>query len=204
MITGHSFRSGESQAPAEPRDTPHEATTLLTEIARTQALSRRLYGYAQGAPHLIIWGVVWLVCNLGGYLQPDLSGAIWSAGLVAGISGSFLAGIRQYGARAQGGIAWRWAASILAVIAGMTALLWILQPRLSEQVNAAWSLTVAVAYILLGLWRGTRFLVLGLFLGAVVVVAWSVFRDLFPLAMAIAGGGALLLGGWWLLQEERG
>ncbi len=198
MVTDHPSQSpGMQKAPNEP-------DALLADIARTQERSRRLHGYAQAAPHLMIWGAVWLVCNFAAYLRPGLAGLIWSAGLVMGIIGSFLAGIRQRGAKAQGGIAWRWAASILAAIAGMTALLWILQPHLSEQVNAAWSLMVAVAYTLLGIWRGTRFLVLGLLLGAVVVVAWSAFRDLFPLLMAIAGGGALLLGGWWLLQEERG
>ncbi len=203
-MTDRSSRLPDSHPATGAQDAPHEPDALLADIARTQELSRRLHGYAQAAPHLIIWGAVWLVCNLGAYLRPDLSGLIWSAGLVAGIIGSFLAGIRQHGAETQSGIAWRWAASILTVIAGMTTLLWILQPRLSEQVNAAWSLMVAVTYTLLGIWRGTRFLVLGLLVGAVVVVAWSAFRDLFSLVMAIAGGGALLLGGWWLLQEERG
>lgn len=202
-MTGRSSRLSGAQAPAGTQHASCDPDALLAEIARTQKLSRRLYGYAQAAPHLIIWGMIWLICNLGQYVRPDLSGLIWSGGLAVGIAGSFLIGMRQQGSRAETGRGWRWAGSVLAVLAGMTALIWILEPRGPEQVNAAWSLVVAVAYMLLGIWRGARFLILGIMVGAAVVASWSAFRESFSLIMAVAGGGALLLGGWWLLEEDR-
>ncbi len=203
-MIGRSSRLPGSQAPRDAQAaSSHDPDALLADIAHTQELSRRLHGYARAAPHLIVWGVVWLACDLGQYGRPDLSGLIWTAGIVLGGMGSFLIGVRQYSAGARSGTGWRWAASVITVIAGMTALIWILEPRLPEQVNAASSLLVAMIYAVLGIWRGMRFLVLGLLVGTVVVVAWSAFRDLFPLVMAVTGGGALLLGGWWLLREER-
>ncbi|RMF12511.1 MAG: hypothetical protein D6757_09655, partial [Alphaproteobacteria bacterium] len=141
-------------------------------------------------------------CNLVEQAVPLYGGAIWAAGIVFGVLASFMVGRRM---RAGGGdhrAALRWAASVVAIFAGMTALLWILNPADPMQINAAFSLMVATAYALLGIWRGGRFLLLGFVIALAVVAAWARFHDFFPLVMGIIGGGSLILGGWWLREEK--
>ncbi len=176
--------------------------TTLEEIVRVQERSRSLREYAEGAPHLVIWGAVWMVCNLAAWLMPELGGQIWMAGIALGVLGSFAAGWHAHRERHDRRVALRWAATMVAVFAGMTALLWILNPTDPRQIDAAFSLAVATAYVLLGIWRGGRFLMLGAVIALAVVLAWGWFRSFFFLWMGIVGGGALILGGWWLREEK--
>lgn len=183
----------------EVSDDPREH---LNEIARVQNRSRALREYAHGAPHLVIWGAVWLVCNLASWLAPAIGGMVWLVGIVFGVLGSFVIGRRAHARGSDRRFPLRWGASVVAVFAGMTALLWILNPVDPLQINAAFSLIVAIAYALLGIWRGGRFLLLGFVIALAVVAAWARFHDFFPLVMGIVGGGSLILGSWWLREEK--
>ena len=59
-------------------------------------------------------------------------------------------------------------------------------------------LVVAAAYVVLGVWAGARFALLGVALGAVVVAGWFVAPSWLFLCLGLGGGGTLLAGGLWL------
>lgn len=40
---------------------PQEAATALREITATEQQSHKAYHYQQASPHLILWGVIWVI-----------------------------------------------------------------------------------------------------------------------------------------------
>ncbi|GIX17249.1 MAG: hypothetical protein KatS3mg119_1435 [Rhodothalassiaceae bacterium] len=179
-----------------------DPAAVLAEITRIEELSRRLHGYAEGAPHMLLWGAIWVVANLSDQFLPALGGLAWPVLVLAGTLGSTVLGARRSG-RAKAAAAARWLASAVAVAAGLSLIMTILPPDDPAQVNAAISLAVATAYALLGIWRGPVFLLLGIVIAAAVMAGWFLAREVFPLVMALVGGGALILGGWLLMREDR-
>lgn len=180
-----------------------DPAALLAEIARIGERSRRLHGYAAGAPHMLLWGAIWVVGNLADQFMPALGGLAWPVLILLGVAGSTVLGARRSG-RAKAAAAARWLASAVAVVAGLALVITVLRPADPAEVNAAISLVVATAYALLGIWRGPVFLLLGIVIAAAVTAGWFLARDIFALVMAVIGGGALMLGGWLLMEEERG
>jgi len=55
-----------------------------------------------------------------------------------------------------------------------------------------------MAYVLAGLWWGTRFIVTGIALALLTLGGYFLLREDFLLWMAVVGSGALLLAGVWL------
>jgi hypothetical protein len=173
---------------------PQEAAQALNDIDRTQRHSALLRGYARGAPHVLLWSVLWAVGYGLTYLMPARGGAIWAVivgiGAVAGIAVLF---------RTRGSVpAWRYGAACGILAAFSIATLTVLRPVNSMQVAAFVPLVVAMAYALGGLWFGLRFVIAGLALAALTLAGYFLLRDYFLLWMAVVGSGALLLAGLWL------
>jgi hypothetical protein len=57
---------------------PQEAASALRDIESVQKRSETLRGYTRSSPHLVLWGILWVV----GYgltdLFPQYGRAIWS------------------------------------------------------------------------------------------------------------------------------
>jgi hypothetical protein len=173
---------------------PQDAAQALEDINRTQRRSALLRGYASGAPHVLLWSVLWAAGYGLTYLMPARGGAIWAViigiGVVAGV-----AVLR----RARGSApAWRYGAAF-AVLAGFSAAtLLILRPTNSLQVAAFVPLVVALSYMLGGLWFGLRFVIAGFALAVLTLAGYFLLREHFLLWMAVVGSGVLLLAGLWL------
>ena len=78
--------------------TPNEAASALRDIEDTGRRSGQAFGYRLSAPHLIIWGLVWVVGYGGTDLAPRLTNmvVVFWAFLIATYS------IMQPGPREQG------------------------------------------------------------------------------------------------------
>src|SRR5215470_19005211 len=74
---------------------PNEASKALHELSATELASASAYRYAQAAPHLILWGVIWIAGYGVTYLDTRLSVAWIPLALVGAVGSGWL------GARAR-------------------------------------------------------------------------------------------------------
>jgi len=173
-----------------------EAVQHLRDIETTQGRSAKAYGYTAAAPFLILWGAIWAVGYTATELWPMTAGQVWSVlGLGGGVASAVL-GVRR--GRSQPWASWRIFAAWLSGGAFFVALFAVLQPVSSNQIGAIVPLFVALAYVLLGLWMGTRFVVAGIVIGALTTGGFFYLPAHFALWMAVVGGGALILAGLWM------
>ncbi len=177
-----------------PRD---EAVDTLRQIERAGRRSAAAYHDSLAAPHLILWGAIWVIGYAAVYFRPAWWG-VWPALIVIGFVGSFRLGRRAKDGAMPAGFGRRYLLTMLAVFGFITALFAILPPT-GAQVGAFIPLLVALWYGLSGIWMGApRIAWLGLALGAITVGAYVWQAQTFALWMAAAGGGALILGGLWM------
>jgi hypothetical protein len=178
--------------------TPNEAQHTLREITQTARRSSAAYSYYMSAPHLLLWGVIWILGYGLSYWRPQLW-EVWPLLCAAGIPGSVTIGIRMK-AR-QGAVRdLRPIATVVAVTLFIGSLLAILPAFAVERsAGAFFPILVALYYALIGIWtRAAQMLILGVALAALTLAGFFLLPSSFPLWMAIVGGGGLILGGLWL------
>lgn len=177
----------------------HQAADALNEVALAQRRLSILRGYGFAAPHLFLWGCVWILGYTLAYVQPRFAAMTWLVLDVVGFAGSTLIGRRSAARRGWAiGVAWRYAATFVTVSAFIMATYVVLQPQSSAQFGAFPALIIAALYVGLGIWRGLRWALAGIALGALTVGGYLWLTPYFLPWMALAGGGTLLLAGFWL------
>ncbi|HET7084173.1 MAG TPA: hypothetical protein VFI23_05340 [Rhizomicrobium sp.] len=179
-----------------------QAAESLKEIDRTSRRSASAYSYAHTSPYLMLWGVIWMV----GYSASDtglrLANWLWLGLLVIGVAGNTLIGRRQ--ALSGPPQAWlrhpalRFFATFFAVWMFIGATYAIFGHAGARQQAAFVPLIVALIYVVMGIWKGPRFLVMGIALAGLTLGGFFFLKDHFLLWMGMVGGGALLLGGFWM------
>lgn len=177
---------------------PSEAASTLKDIEAAERRSSNAYGYHMSSPHLILWGIIWLI-GYGGMYFDRRWGEIWPFLSTAGVLASFYIGWRMKGARKSGNFGWRYFATFAAIGAFVTALFAILPPTRDAQVGAFTGLLVAFAYVLMGIWSGAvRITLMGIVIGLLTLVGFFYFPAIYMLWLGVLGGGALILGGLWM------
>lgn len=171
-----------------------EAARALNEIESAQNRSAVLRGYPGGAPHLLLWSVLWAVGYGLTCLMPARGTAI--RGVVVGIGA--LAGCAAVWRTKGSASGWRYGGAFAAFAGFSMATLTILRPTSGMQVAAFVPLVVALAYVVGGLWFGLRFVIAGFALAVLTLAGYFLVREHFLLWMAVVGSGALLLAGLWL------
>ncbi|MBD0426767.1 hypothetical protein [Aquisalinus flavus] len=184
------------------------ARDALREIELTQERSRAYSFYRASAPIVMIWGVVWLVCNIVSHVDDGWGSMAWTVGILVGVIASIFFGWRQRDRRPSltGRETPGWRMIVLGIvfacvlIAGISGIAMI--GGLNQlQLNAIISLIVAISYITAGLQSGWRMSALGLVVGAAAIIGWVALRDIYELWMGLFAGGALLLGGYWMSRS---
>ncbi|BAT61582.1 hypothetical protein GJW-30_1_04141 [Variibacter gotjawalensis] len=175
---------------------PNQASQALDQISATEAKSSKLYGYSRGAPHLIVWGIVWLVGFGLTAIFPASAALIWSIVTPLGIAAGFIVG-RRHDAE-SGPYDWRYAIIALAFAAFFFAAFSVIKPHNANQVGAFICLVVGLIYVVMGLWLGTRYIVAGLLVTALTLAGFFLMQSYFSAWMAVLGGGALIVMGLWL------
>lgn len=176
---------------------PEEAADALHAIEHAAAHSASAHRNRIAAPHLLLWGVIWLVGYTAAYfgVAPELD---WLPLVAAGVIASFWLG-RRYDEGKARGMGRRYSATIAAVALFIAAIFAILRPQTNNQFAAFFPVMVALWYALLGIWgKGARMLVLGAAVGVLTMTGYFALPQYFLLWMAVVGGGALILGGFWL------
>jgi len=184
-----------------------EARAALDAMDATRARVETVRFYAEFAPYLILWGVIWLVANAVSELLPAYGSATWLAGTALGVLLTVLFTIRNArrwqcmrpSERAAGRAIGR-----RAVLLGIT--LWVYFPAMTallgpfsgRQTNAFISITWAFIYMVTGAFSGWRIFAIGLATAAAVMFGYLTIDAHFQLWMAFVGGGSLIAGGLWL------
>jgi hypothetical protein len=176
--------------------TRDEASQALGEIDAADGRVRQSRAYARVAPFLIIWGLVWMACDLANQFAPQFYWA-WPIGVALGTLASFVVGYRM-GKTASDAGDWRNFLVWLLVMAFVAALFFVVPVTSGREVHSIFGLVFGFIYVGLGLWTGWRLLALG---AALVVATFVGFYEIgvwYSLYMGLVSGGALLLGGLWL------
>jgi hypothetical protein len=177
-----------------------EAAEALKNIALVQRRASILRGYERGAPHFILWGLIWVAGYGLSDVVPSIAGPAWLVLNVVGVAGSFLLSrVAAVGVATAGkGYGRRFAALSATMLAFILATYYVMKPRDAVQIGAFPALLVATIYTVLGIWRGARWAAAGVVLGVCTVAGFSLFNEHFMLWMATVGGSTLLVTGFWL------
>ena len=177
-----------------------EAESLLDDVERVLARTRRVVVAAHVADHLIVWGLAWMVGFGAGYVTSWHDGWIW--GVVASAGAGLSAWV---GVRSRRSIESRdpprifWFLAVLALFAAVWAA--ILHPFNVPHFGACVATVFMFAYVAGGLWFGRFFVGLGLVVTAVALLGVLVMPAHLELLMAVAGGGALLASGLYIRRS---
>jgi hypothetical protein len=177
-----------------------EAAEALSNIALAQQRASILRGYERGAPHFVLWGLIWVIGYSVSDVAPNLAGPDWLVLDAIGITGSYFLG-RTHAANAaiaRKDYSRRFAAAGATLFAFIFATYFIMKPHSAAQYGAFPALLMAAIYTVVGIWRGVRWTVSGVVLGIFTVAGFALLREHFMLWMAAAGGSALLVTGLWL------
>ena len=69
---------------------PEQAAAALREIEETRQRSLELVVYRQGAPVLVLWGVIWIVGFASNAMWPTYAAIVWTVLTVLGAVASWL------------------------------------------------------------------------------------------------------------------
>jgi hypothetical protein len=185
--------------------TREEAAKALEEVSQASDRIVTLKGYNQGAPHFIIWGLVWLVANTVTQFWPDQTDWAWGPGVVIGMIASAVTGVIQSRGIKPGAqssfdvkIARRVGLTWLVTLTFISCLIFISRPETSRETNAMISIFFPFMYMASGIWAGWRLFVIGFVTAAGIMAGFVWIDEYYALWMGVFGGGSLIAGGLWL------
>ena len=172
---------------------PQDAAGALRDIEAAEARSEKLHGYARSSPQFLLWGVLWVIGYGLNDFFPAYSGTIWGAVVPIGLIAGFTA-LRGTGHE----VGWRYGAVVLTALAFFAAAFSVLWPVHPRQIAALIPLGVAAVYVIIGIWRGPRYVTTGIAIAALTLLGFFLLKQHFFLWMAGVGGASLILAGIWL------
>lgn len=175
-----------------------EAAAALSDIESLGRRVRQSLLYRRAGAMLMLWGVATFTGYAVTFFAPMAARLIWPAVFAGGIAGSVIAGAmnaRREGVRTFGT---RMLAAFVVFIA--FGCIWSLgigqfSPR---QLGVFWTTYFMLPYIIIGLWFGYGFIVIGSAVTALTLIGYGASGSFFNLWMAVVNGGGLILGGWWM------
>lgn len=182
-----------------------EAAQALDQIDEASGHIFRLKGYHRGAPHFILWGVVWLFANSVTQFWPQHAQYVWLAGIGCGLVSSALLGVMQTRKPPSGTVpsvgrsfGRRMGMTSAVVFAFIFCLIAIAQPQSQRETNAMVSILFPFAYMCVGIWSGWRVFFIGFVAAVAILVGYFTVQEWFNLWMGVFAGGTLITGGVWL------
>lgn len=174
-----------------------EAAESLSQAEQAGRRSEQAYFYHRSSPHLIMWGVIWILGYGGTGLFPQYADPLWAVLILGGCLGGVLIG-RYSKSKCEKGTpyAWRIAALFAVILFFVEATYAILQPHLAKQFCAFPALITGSVYMALGLWRGVRYLISGIVVVALTLVGFF-YIDWIFFWFAVVGGASMILTGLW-------
>jgi hypothetical protein len=177
--------------------TQEEAAEALKALERTEARSAEVFNGRMMSPHLILWGLIWVVGYGTIAIRPEWA-VVWTALIPVGVIASTAIGVLGSRARRGGGMLFS-LGILLATALFLVAVNLVTGPLSGAQTGAFIPLVVGLVYALYGLAPGMRRLFFsGIALSGLTIGGFFFLREHFALWMAAVGGGGLVAGGLWL------
>jgi hypothetical protein len=176
-----------------------EAAHALSEIETIAQRVQRSRVYNLASLLLIMWGALVFCAYLASAVLPHQAGLIWIGADAVGVVGSI--GISVFLHDRTDDLRpfdWRALAALMLLFA--FGVFWSVGiARLpARELNAFWATYFMLVYSIAGLWFGPGFLVVGISITALTLLAYFFAGPWFELAMAFINGGGLMLGGLWM------
>jgi len=183
-----------------------DAKEFLNQIDTVQNHTRKSIASSYDSGLLILWGLIWVTAFIGTHFFVARAFHIWTTLCGIGTIITVLVCRQQFrlgnptkfsAAKKLGWrIFWFW----ISLFAYIFIWLSILVPRTGIQVNAFIITTIMFAYIVIGIWSASSYMI---WLGAVVTCLTLIGFYLIPLSyyclwMAVTAGGVLLGAGLYL------
>lgn len=166
-----------------------QARQDLASIENARQMTGELRNYRHAGSTITAWGFVWLVGYGAQQFVPGFAGGIWLIGWVAALAWTATRPRTKYDAKAS--------ATWCVALAFILMLLWVIEAD-SRTAAVVFGLVLSAGYVMLGIWAGKRFALLGVIaLFASCIGWWLVPQWLFS-ALALGGGFTLILGGFWV------
>jgi hypothetical protein len=175
-----------------------DALSALAEVQAAEARALVSRSHRVGAPHLFVWGAVWIVGYTATGLLPSGAqiGWMWMiVGTAGGIASMLLS--RREADRAKRPAAGG-SFAFLAVAAFVAGTYWVMRPTSSLQYDVFPPMLVSLIYMIAGGWRGTRLMWVGMALFVLSMLGYAFLKPVLPFYLAVVGGGGLILGGLWM------
>lgn len=180
-----------------------EARAALEAVRDIEARTRRAIRLGGGGPILMIWGVVWLVGNLGGsFLEASQKGALWLAVDTLGALGTFVV-IARLSRRVRTPIGPRIGLLWLFLFLYGGLWIWISRPADAAEIGLMTSTIAMFGYVVLGLWIDRVFLWIGVGVTLIATAIYLLAPASFELWMGLLGGGALFASGVYIHRIWR-
>ncbi len=185
--------------------TREEAAKALEDISKASDKIVELKGYNHGAPHFIIWGLVWLVANTITQFWPEHANWGWGPGVIIGMIASTVTGVIQ--SKTIKGVEASSEDAKIGRRIGMTSgiafvfifcLIYIAKPETSRDINALISIFFPFLYMGAGIWSGWRLFAIGAVTAAGIMAGYIWIEEYYSLWMGLFGGGSLIASGLWL------
>lgn len=182
---------------------PEEARSALDAIREVEQRARHAIRLAGGGPILMIWGVAWLVGNLGSaLLHGSEKGMLWTVVNSLGvISTGFV--VARLGRRVRNPVGPRIALLWFFLFLYGFMWIWKASPERASDIGFFASTIAMFGYVVLGLWIDLLFMWIGLGVTALTVVIYLLAPEYFELLMGILGGSALFLSGAYIQKSWR-
>lgn len=175
---------------------------LLLDLEQTETRTRQYLGYWRAGAYVQLWGVVWFCAYLASFFLPEKGGIVWLVANLVGIAGSVLLSMgRNYTLGAAGKNAYKgWLAFALVMVFAL--LVSSLIGNRPAALSVFWSCLFMTIYMIVGLWWGMRWTILGALVAVLTVLSYLYLASWFNLIMALLGGGGLIVGGTWLRKAN--
>jgi hypothetical protein len=184
----------------------YESLAMVDDV---MAQTRKAIASTYANPLLILWGIIWVASFTVAHFYLDYAYYIFPAFNVVGGIGTFIIlrishtrpSVRTPASQKMGWrLLWFW----LLLFTYVFVWLAILSPFSGRQLNAILSTAAMFAYIVMGLWFGSYFMVwLGLAVTATTLTGFYLLPHYYCLWMAFTGGGAILCTGLYIRFRWR-
>lgn len=179
---------------------PIEARDALREVAQTSSRSLQSRGYRASAPHLLLWGVIWMI----GYAAPVVfsglgEGWCWMVLDIVGIAGSSVIAAHTPVPtdQSRGKLARLWGGLVIVMVF-VVATLAVMHPTQAAQYRVFPALVLGLVYGLFGVIVLPKFLWVACGVSLLSLMAYFFLQPYLSVCVAVIGGGGLVIGGMWM------
>ena len=178
-----------------------EAASALSDIDSVARRVRQSTIYQLSSLFIITWGVLVVAGNLTSFVWPRSAGFSWLAVYLAGIAGSFAISAIGYSRTGIRIFDFRILIAFLLFIAFGIFTCWLGHLTSARQIGTFWAMYFMLVYIVVGLWFGAAFVVIGVGVTVLTLVGYFLIGVWFEPWMAVVNGGGLALGGLWMRRN---